>query len=143
MSTLDGITANELRGYLQQVEGGTATLRLVVGINYKHGVAPAELAKWYGVTRVTIHNWLNRLERLADESCETVLYDDPRPGRPPKLTAEQREQLASALQQSPSNKGIDATEWTPETVRTLIANEFGVTYTARHVRSLLKEMQDR
>jgi transposase len=143
MSKLNGITTEELRAHLQQVEGRTAALRLVVGINYKHGVTPAELAEWYGVTRVTIHNWLKRLERLADESCETVLYDDSRPGRPSKLTDEQRDQLASTLERPPSDLGIDATEWTPETVQTLIVNEFDVTYTPRHVHSLMKELSDR
>ena len=62
---------------------------MVVGINYNEGVSQTDLAEWYGVSRTTIHNWLNRLERLESEPFEEVIYDANRPGRPSKLTAEE------------------------------------------------------
>lgn len=137
MDRLEGVTISELRDHLERVEGKTATLRIVVGINYKHDIPQSELAEWYDVTRTTIHNWLDRLERLEDEPLEDVIYDDPRTGRPPKLSADQREWLESILQEPPDEWDIDAEAWSPPLVRTLIAERFDVDYTLRHVRTLM------
>lgn len=137
MSRLEQISADELRGYLDAVEGKRASLRLVVGINYKEGVSQTEIADWYGISRTTVHHWLNRLERLPDEPLEAVVTDADRPGRPSKLTESQWAQLASILDDPPANAGIDATSWTPQLVQRAIQDEFGVVYTTRHVRDIL------
>lgn len=141
MNALDKVTADELRDCLDRVDEGTATLRIVVGINYKNGITQSELAEWYGVSRVTIHNWLERLARLEDEPLAEAVYDDQRPGRPPKLDSDQRDRLEAALQTSPSNWGIDEPDWSPGAVRRFIAEEFGVEYTDRHVRNILDDLE--
>ena len=143
MARLEDVSADELRGYLEEVSGRRATLRLVVGINYKEGVPQTTLADWYGVSRTTIHNWLARLERLDEEPLEAVVYDADRPGRPPKLSADRREQLRSLLKEPPDAVGFDdASHWTPQLVHRLIEQEFGVTYSRRHVRELLSDLDD-
>lgn len=140
MQRLEGVTTRELREYLDRVEGKTATLRLVVGINYKNDIPQSELAEWYGVTRTTIHNWLDRLERLEDEPLEDVIYDEERPGRPPKLDPAERELLESILQEPPQKWEIDARIWTPSLVQTLLAELFDVAYTRRHVRTMMNRV---
>lgn len=89
MARLEQVTADDLREHLDVVEEKRPTLRLVVGINYKEGVSQSELAEWYAISRTTVHNWLNRLERLADEPVENVVYDAERPGRPVKLSPDE------------------------------------------------------
>lgn len=140
MGRLEHVSADRLRDGLDAVEGKRATLRLVAGINYKHGITQSELADWYGVSRTTIHNWLDRLERLDREPLEDVVYDDPRPGRPAKLSAEQRERLASTLRNPPNEAGLDEPEWTSPLVRAFIEEEFGVAYSLRHVRTLVDDV---
>ena len=143
MARLEDVSADELRRYLEEVAGRRATLRLVVGINHKEGVPQTTLADWYGVSRTTIHNWLARLERLDEEPLEAVVYDADRPGRPPKLSTDRRAQLASLLEESPAAAGFeDASHWTPRLVQRLIRGEFGVTYSRRHVRELLSEVDE-
>lgn len=138
MDRLEEISADELRDYLDVVEEKRPALRLVVGINYKEGVPQSELADWYGISRTTVHNWLNRLERLTDEPFEDVIYDAERPGRPAKLTPQEWDELDSILDGSPSEVGIDASRWTPRLVQLLIEEKFGVEYSRRHVRELLE-----
>ena len=82
MARLESVSSDDLKEHLGQVEGKRPTLRLVVGINYTEGVSQSEIASWYGVSRTTIHNWLNRLERLREEPLEEVVYDAERSGRP-------------------------------------------------------------
>ena len=139
MDRLEGISADELREYLDVVDEKRPALRLVVGINYKEGVPQSALADWYGISRTTVHNWLNRLERLADEPVEEVIYDAERPGRPAKLTPREWDELGSILDESPGEVGIDAPQWTPRLVQLLIEETFAVEYSRRHVRALLTE----
>ena len=140
MDRLEHVSTADLREHLHSVEGNRATLRLVVGINYKAGVPQSTLADWYGVSRTTIHHWLNRLERLDTEPIETVLHDAERPGRPPKLAAAERAELRSALAGPPTDVGIDAPEWTPALVKRFVREAFDVEYSRRHARTVLADL---
>lgn len=139
MGRLENISAEQLRKYLDKVEKKAETLRLVVGINYKNGITQTELAEWYGVSRTTIHNWLDRLERLDTEPFDEVIHDDQRSGRPSKLTESEREELFSVLQTTPSELGVDAPAWSPPLVRAYILEEFDVEYSLRHIRDLMND----
>ena len=140
MGRLEHVSAAELRELLATVEGRRATLRLVVGINYKQGVPQSTLADWYGVSRTTIHHWLNRLERLETEPFEDVIYDAERSGRPAKLTDAEWEEFASTLSAPPTEAGINAPDWSPHLVQRLLKEQFGVAYSRRHVRTMLKTL---
>ena len=97
MTYLANIIADDLRQVLAEVEGKTPTQRVLAGISYKDGVAQTTIAERYGVHRNTVRNWLERLERLADEPFEEVVYDAHRSGREAELTAEQQKQLEETL----------------------------------------------
>lgn len=137
MGRLENISLEDLQKCLDEVEGNSETLRLVVGINYKMGVPQSELAEWYDVSRTTVHNWLTRLERLESDPLDEVIHDEPRSGRPSKLTDSERERLHSILRDPPSETGIEASAWSPPLVRAYVADEFGVDYTLRHIRTLM------
>lgn len=139
MAHLEEISTDELQTYLTEVEDKRPTLRLVAGINYKEGVPASTIADWYDVAESTVHNWLNRLERLNDEPVEVVLSDAPRSGRPRKLSSDEWEELTQLLEGSPKAAGIDAPHWNPRLVQQLIEEEFDTTYSKRHVRDLLHE----
>jgi len=131
------VSADELREYLDEVTEKRPTLRLVAGINYKEGVSQSTLADWYAISRTTVHNWLDRLERLADEPFQNVIFDADRSGRPPKLTTDRWNELASVLDGSPTEIGIEAPHWSPRLVHILIDEKFNVEYSRRHLRELL------
>lgn len=139
MAHLEDVSADDLREILAEVEGKRATQRVMVGLNYKEGISQRRLARMYGRTEKTIYNWLRRLDRLADEPVEEVVYDAPRPGRPPKLDDEQRDRLEDALNRPPTDFGYDRSTWTPALAREYIAETFGVEYELRRVRELMSE----
>lgn len=139
MTHLEEISTDELRGYLAEVNNKRPTLRLVAGINYKEGVAATTIADWYDVSESTVHNWLNRIERLKDEPMEAVIHDEPRSGRPRKLSSEDWDELNQLLETSPEEVGIEAPNWTPRIVQTLIEEKFDTEYSQRHVQDLLHE----
>ena len=138
MSRLERVPADDLRDALEQVDGSRASRRLIAAIAYQNGVTQTELAEWFDVERKTVYNWLRRLEERPDALVEAA-RDDPRPGRPSKLTDEQRAELARVFDDRPSAIGYDALEWSPRLVRRHVREAFGVDYTLATCRRLLAE----
>ncbi|RJS99465.1 winged helix-turn-helix domain-containing protein [Halococcus sp. IIIV-5B] len=143
MAHLENVTADELRGLLDEVEGKRPTQRLMLALNYKEeSVTQPTLAARYGVSEGTVHNWLARLDRLETEPPEEVLYDQkrgPKPGQSRALSPDQLDRLAAALHDAPTAVGYDATAWTTTLAQRYIAETFDVEYCRRHVRRLMSE----
>lgn len=142
MGRLEDTSAEELREHLDTLDGTRTILRLIVGINYKEGISQSELADWYGVSRTTIHNWIARLEEFEGQSIEEVLYDAKRSGRPTKLTNEQMERVEQVIRNPPEEVGLDANRWGPMVMEQFLETEFDVSYSRRHLRSILKDIRD-
>jgi transposase len=99
----------------------------------------ADAASLYGFSSSWASKWFNRLERLADEPFEEVVYDEPREGRPAELSDEEYGQFVDALHDSPEEVGLDAPAWSVPLVRHYLSEKFGVEYCERHVRRLMSE----
>jgi transposase len=136
MEHLEDITIEQLQSALDTVERKKPAQRLITAIAYKQGVTQTELSEWYGVQRRTIYDWLRRLE---DEPLTEAVKDDPRPGRPRKLTSDQYDAFVDTLHESPTEAGLDEPTWTPELVRQYLAEEFGVEYSIPSCRRLMSE----
>lgn len=135
---IPNVTLAELKERLGRTDDdGKAVKRLFTAIAYKQGLSPAEIEETYGVSRKNVYLWLDRIE---ERGLEDALYDDPKPGRPPKLTDDERTRLAEFLEDSPTTAGFEADAWTPALVQRLIQSRFDVEYTRRHVRRLLDDM---
>ena len=139
MTKLDDVDADALRDALDEVDSAKAAKRLMVALAYKDGVSVTELARRYGVPRSTLYYWLDRFEEFP---IPEAIEDEPRPGRPRKLDAEDRRALAADVAGEPSEHGYDADEWTPELVQRHIEAVFDTTYSVGHVRRLLREELD-
>jgi len=136
MARLENVSVEELENTLANVDGKRETQRLIAAIIYKRGPSVPMIAEWINKREATIYQWFDRIET---EPIEQAVTDDPRPGRPSKLTDEERAQFESVLQEPPDNVGIDAPAWTPKIARQYLRDAFGAEYTLRHVRRLLTE----
>jgi len=141
MATLENVSVEDLRQNLGEVDNADATKRLMAAITYKEmdNLTQAEAASLYGFSSSWASKWYNRLERLADEPFEEVVYDEPREGRPSELSDEEYDRFVEALHDSPEEVGVDAPAWSVPLARHYLAEEFGVEYCERHVRRLLSE----
>lgn len=137
MAKLDGVSTAALRDALADVDGAKAAMRLMVALAYKDGVDVDTLSDRYGVPESTLYYWLDRFEAAPVREAAT---DDSRPGRPPKLSAEQRRAVANWLRASPREHGLDADEWTPPRLRDHIREEFGIDYSLGHLRRLRDQL---
>ncbi len=137
MEHLDEISVEDLQNALDNVDGKKPAQRLLAAIAYKNGVPQSELAKWYGVERKTIYNWLKRLD--TDESLEQAVTDAHRSGRKRKLSETEQEQFEATVHGSPAEVGLDAPAWTPALVQQYLAETYDVEYSLPSCRRLLKE----
>ena len=108
--TLESVSTAHLRQVLAEVDDAAATERLMAALTYKEidEVTQEDAAELYGYSAGWASKWFNRLERLADEPFEEVVYDEPRPGRPAELTEQEHEQFVESLHEQPEEVGIDA-----------------------------------
>ncbi|WP_227378864.1 helix-turn-helix domain-containing protein [Haladaptatus halobius] len=134
MACLENVSTNDLRDALDDTDDVRSTKRLMVAIAYKQGVTQTDLADWYGLSRKTIYNWLQRFE---EDSIRNAASDKDRPGRPPKLDPEERTEVRQLLKKSPENAGYDAGKWSSSLVQRLLEDRFDVKYSRTSAYRLL------
>ena len=135
------MSTDDLRQVLAEVEGKKPTQRVMAAINYleEDEATLEDVAERYGYTAGWLSRWLDRLERLADEPFEEVVYDEHRSGRPSELSDEQYDQFVETLHASPEEAGLDAPAWSVPLARHYLAEEFDVEYCERHVQRLMSD----
>ncbi len=141
MATLEDVSVEDLRQILAEVDDADAAKRLMAAITYKEidDLTQADAAALYGFSSSWASKWFTRLERLADEPFEEVVYDNPRSGRPAELSDEQHDQFVEALHDSPQEAGFDAPAWSVPIASAYLRQQFDVEYCDRHVRRLMSE----
>ncbi|WP_224450315.1 helix-turn-helix domain-containing protein [Haloprofundus salilacus] len=135
MGKLDEVSAERLRTALSEADDAKEAKRLVVALEYKAGQRVDDLSERYGIPRSTLYSWL---ERFEGGSVEAAVSDDDRPGRPPKLDADDLAELRADASTSPAKLGYDVGEWTAALFRRHVESKFGVSYSEGHVRRLLR-----
>lgn len=133
---LPELTTEEVTERLCQEIDGKAVKRLVAAREYLDGQSPAEISRKYGWPEQTIYSWFDRLE---SQDLDDALHDDSPPGRPATLSEAEFDQFRTAVNNPPDVVGFDEQDWSPSLARQFIRDEFGYTFSRRHVRRLLKD----
>ena len=101
------------------------------------GMHPDDVADLYDVGRSTVYNW----RKEYTEKGPAALTVKKAPGRTPRLTEKQREQLRKwVVGRDPRQLQFDFALWTRQMVRDLVKREFGVDYTLEAIGSILRDM---
>ena len=136
MGRLDDISLEELQELKAETEGEEPRERVLAAIGRKQGDNLDRLAERHDVVERTIRNWL---DRFAERPLEEAPYDEPRSGRPAKLSESERTQLFEELQSKPTELGYDRQAWTTSLAHHHIKDTYGIDYTHRYVRMLMKK----
>lgn len=136
MARLNGVTMRDLHGVLEEIEGNLAVQRVLAAIAYKQGDTTRRLAERHNVSQQTIRNWLDRFEH---QPVTEAPYDAHRRGRPPKLSPGQRERFETDLATNPTDLGYVSQSWSPALAQHHLETEYGVGYSLRHVRRLMRD----
>jgi transposase len=139
MNKLEDVDPDALRAALADADDAKTAKRLMIALAYRDGTPVETLSERYGVPKSTIYYWLDRFE---ERPIPEAIEDEERPGRPSKLDADERDRLARAIGQPPSEYGLGDGEWTPEALQAFIEREFDVAYSLGHVRRLLGDLPE-
>ncbi|MCX5638071.1 MAG: IS630 family transposase [Planctomycetota bacterium] len=100
------------------------------------GKGICEVAKLVGASASSVHRWKETLEKGGLEA----LKPKPHPGRPCRLSSQQKKQLLKILLKGPLAAGFSTDLWTCRRVAEVIQRNFGVKYHPDHVWHLLRSL---
>jgi len=121
------VSPNELSGWIKREEKERRVLKRLYFIKHLYeGAGVEEAADKVGVVKAVGYEWLRRWNEGGYEGLIPRFGG----GRPPALTKVQKDDLVSELRKREN--------WTLAEVRKLIWDKYGVTYSEKHVRRLLK-----
>jgi len=124
--------------------GQQIALRARIVLAAAHGQKNKEIAQTYNVSSDMVRLWRNRWVKLQDISLDDLsieerLQDAPRPGAPPRITADQRCQIEALACEKPEKSGRPITHWTSrEIAEELKQRNIVERISPRHARRLLK-----
>ncbi len=103
----------------------------------QEGWKQQEIADALGVSKGAVSQWM---KRAREEGVEALRHKPP-PGATPRLSEQERTELAELLAQGAEAYGFRGSVWTCERVAIVIRKEFEVSYHPAHVSRLLKKLR--
>ena len=98
------------------------------------GLSPPRIAQRVRFSRRTVSRYIKRYEAEG----LLGLFTRSRPGRPRRATTEYEAQLLRAIAQEPRSLGLPFSNWTTAKLADYMAQQTGITISARQVENYLK-----
>lgn len=118
------------KGDLKEVNRISAILALA------NGSAMEEAASLLCITVGAIYKWLQQYLTNGIKG----IFNKKSPGRPAKLTKNQRKKLSKMIEDGPEHHGFESACWRTPMIQELVLSEFGVFYSAHYLSQLLKNL---
>lgn len=99
----------------------------------RQGFSLNETARRIGCNASSVMRWWDAFQ----QGGKKALKPKPTPGRPPRLTIQQKSRLIRYLLEGPLDHGYRTDLWTTSRIAELIQRKFGVRYHRDHVGRLL------
>jgi transposase len=110
--------------------------RLLAAQDLQTGLSQSDIARKFGVSRTTASRWNRALSGSGVES----LRKRRAPGRPSRLTTDQRERLIEIYRAGPRTAGFEADRWTTARFAEAIFAGFGVRYDPDHAGRIMHRL---
>jgi transposase len=91
----------------------------------------------FGNSPRTISNWIKKLNSSGDLES---LRDEPRPGRPSRLSLGQKLELKEILQRQPEASGMTGNIWDGKTLSAYIERRYGIILKVRTCQTLFHQL---
>ena len=125
----------ELERMVRQEVGRVSQRARMVLLSIRHKKVP-EIADIFEVSRATVRFWLHRFNQLGPSG----LYDEPRSGRPRKITQEVKDTIQQIMQTSPEQEGFQATFWTVAMVVSALTMKVKGQFSLSAIRRVLHQI---
>ena len=130
------VSAAELRAMARESRDSRQCRRLLALAAVAEGRSRSEAAALGGMDRQTLPDWVRRFNAEGAAG----LLDRKLGGRPSKLTAGQKTELAAIAKAGPDRKETGLVRWRRVDLKAVIQDRFGVVYNERSVSRLLHEL---
>lgn len=125
----------ELERMVRQEVGRVSQRAQMILLSTRRKKVP-ELADIFGVCRATVRFWIHRFNKYGPSG----LYDQPRSGRPQKITDEVQGIVVQLMQEDPQQEGYLATFWTVAMLALALTHELKVTLSLSALRRTLHQL---
>ena len=129
-------SAKELRALARRSKDANQSRRLLSLAAVRDGMDRGAAAKIGGMDRQTLRDWVHRFNAFGPEG----LFDNWTAGPKPRLSEEQRAQLAQIVEAGPDREKDGVVRWRRIDLKRVIAERFGVDFHPRYVGKLLKKL---
>ena len=103
----------------------------------KQNLSLHEIARRIGCHASSVLRWRNALRTGGQDALKAK----PASGRPPRLTARQKDRLVRLLAKGAMAQGYRTELWTTQRIADVIERKLGVHYHPNHVGKLLKQLR--
>ena len=114
-----------------------ARIRLRAILLVHEGKTLEQVGQILEVARSTVQRWIERYRR---RSVTGLLVRGPYRGKKPRLSLDQKRELAIVIQQGPENSGMDTGVWTSPIIVDLVKLRFRIAYSPSQIRRILHEL---
>lgn len=114
-----------------------ARVRLRAILLVHEGNTLEQVAATLEVARSTVQRWI---ENYRDRGTVGLLFQGPYKGRKPRLTLDQKRELAETIRESPEKSGLDTGVWTSPIIADLVKRRFRISYSPSQIRRILHEL---
>ena len=129
-------TSEHLRRLSCRCKDAKQARRLLAMADILEGASRAEAGRGVGNDIQTVRDWVIRFNAEGPDG----LKDRTSPGRPPKLTPAQQEELKDIAGKGPDPKTDGVVRWRCKDLKRLIKERFGVDLDERNVGRLLRRL---
>ena len=129
-------SAGELRRLAATTKNSNQSRRLLSLAAILDGMSRTEAARIGGMDRQTLRDWVHRFNERGPDG----LKDTWSKGRPSRLSASQRAELAQVVETGPDRAVHGVVRWRRIDLQRLIAERFGVAYHERTVGKILHQL---
>ena len=132
----DDIEAAELRRLARRERDGRVSARLLALANALDGMSRGAAARAAGMDRQTLRDWVVRFNAEGVEG----LRDQPRPGRPPRMTEGQQAAFKAVVLRGPDPGRDGVAAWRIADLCRIAEERFGVAYREGGMLRLVKAL---
>jgi transposase len=136
ISVRDDFAAEELRALAGRVKDAKQARRLLAIAAVLDGMDREEAARTGGMDRQTLRDWVHRFNT---QGADGLINIKP-PGRPSRLSEEQKEVLCELVEAGPDPVQDGVARWRCVDLKRVLAERFGVDLSEVRLGGVLKEL---
>jgi transposase len=131
------ITEKALLRKAESIPGAWSGIRIAALLLLLKGWKSSAISQLFGVSRQAVVDWIRKGNKRGLDS----VLDEPRPGRPTRLSSGVQKKPVEALTKSPEEFGLRRTRWDGVVVVEFLQKVCNVELKQRQVRNWLKRME--